>query len=368
MKRFLIALMAATMVAMPVAVVHADTFTAAEQALAAKLVYEVPATQKAMRDYVVRIMVWLNTIPSVANVVTNATGNAAAADYFISSAGANKTVKSSGVLVANVPTMSANGGAGNLVYTAAGTKALGDASIAAANVVTSTAGGILDGNLAVWNGATKSLKDGGVPAVTAYVSGAAPTVQAIGAMAPGVTHVGDGTCAVTGTPKRTGLLRAEVTTAGDSDGSVGKFKWSFQGEALSGALDIKSAGAGGTALGTTGLTLACANGTPGASFPIGDFYNATATSTVTINKMAGIITVDWITPGNGGLDSLTLTNSNITANTVPVFGAVSKGTTTTAPLYILGWTAGPGSLVLNLSQGDATLDGTVLIPFILANP
>ena len=62
MKRIMLAILAATMVAMPIATVHADTFTSAELANAAKVIFEVPATNKAMHDYIPRIMTWLNTI------------------------------------------------------------------------------------------------------------------------------------------------------------------------------------------------------------------------------------------------------------------------------------------------------------------
>lgn len=64
MKRFILAILAAIMVAAPVATASADTFTAAELSKAQTLVYEVPATQKAMRSYVARIMAWLNALPA----------------------------------------------------------------------------------------------------------------------------------------------------------------------------------------------------------------------------------------------------------------------------------------------------------------
>ncbi len=81
MKRFLIALMATMVVAAPVATASADTFTAAELSKAQTLVYEVPATQKAMRDYVYRMMTWLNALPatyaSLANLAATTVGKGA---------------------------------------------------------------------------------------------------------------------------------------------------------------------------------------------------------------------------------------------------------------------------------------------------
>jgi len=71
MKRFILAILAAIMVAAPVATASADTFTAAELSKAKSLVYEVPATQKAMRDYVYRMMTWLNALPATYASLTN---------------------------------------------------------------------------------------------------------------------------------------------------------------------------------------------------------------------------------------------------------------------------------------------------------
>lgn len=75
---------------------------------------------------------------------------------------------------ANIPSMAANGTAGNLVYTAAGDKALGDASVVAANVVTQAANAAGAGTIPSYAGASKVLQDSTVPIANV------PTMGAVG--------------------------------------------------------------------------------------------------------------------------------------------------------------------------------------------
>lgn len=65
MKRLTLILVAAVALLTFAIPATADTFTAAEQASAAKFIYESPPTQRAMQGFVPRIMAWLNDLKAV---------------------------------------------------------------------------------------------------------------------------------------------------------------------------------------------------------------------------------------------------------------------------------------------------------------
>ncbi len=95
---------------------------------------------------------------SNADLASKANKTAAALGQIATLSAAGDLV-ASGTLLADVPTMAANGGVGTLVGTAAASKALSNSGVVIANVVTQVADAAGAGTVPIYAGATKVLQD-----------------------------------------------------------------------------------------------------------------------------------------------------------------------------------------------------------------
>lgn len=284
-----------------------------------------------------------------ADAVTNATGAASGADIMISSAGATKAVKSSGVAVANIPTMAANGGVGEFVYTAAADKALAksgytSASFEAAGAVTTHEGGTLHAKASV---STTGLQSAAV-----------------------ATKTGDGdmTSTKTGTPKRTGNFEVEITTGGELGAS--KFRWRCSRIAANAWQD--NTGVGYTtdasvslttdAAVDTGVTVQFTAGDPGDDHDLGDKWTFIVTHEATIDgKHAVRVTFDLITAPSE-MDDIVLNHTGITSASVVIPRQYAQaGTATNGDMEFSMSTEAAGKTTLRYENVDvAAVNGTFI--------
>lgn len=447
-KTWFLALVVAALCCGPVltpAPAAADTFTAAELGLAAKLLYEVPQTQKAMQSYVARIMTWLNSLPatyaSLANLAATTVGKGAsligiydvatkitattvegalaeiAADNWVTSARIAAGAVTFGDMSTNACTMgqvpAINAGA---TAWECSTPTTGD--ITAVNVATN--GGIegggssgavtvgllttcMDNQILKWDtvgsawgceadqdttyavmvgdtgtggtaglvpapaagdaAAGKYLKADGV--WTAPPSGlatytATTTSTIIGAVsvarvAPGTST---GTITITGSSKRTGDLKVEITTAGEADGGVCKWKYQFGSEALSAEADCTAAP---IAIGTTGLSASFTNGAP-LSFEDGDVFSSAITWETSLDGFdCGLITVPAMnTPGTPITSETVLVHwdaTRVASAAVPVISSVHSAASGMLLTDTKATAAGEARFgVVNFSGSDWTDD------------
>lgn len=98
---------------------------------------------------------------------------------------------------------------------------------------------------------------------------------------------------------------------------------------------------------------------------IGD--NSTGVSTsgaATVNHTGGMITTEALSTAAGADYSFTLTNNNITPNSV-VLLSVGNGTNTTVPYYAHSVVPAAGSVTFKIRNAHATvaLNGTLIIGF-----
>lgn len=93
---------------------------------------------------------------------------------------------------------------------------------------------------------------------------------------------------------------------------------------------------------------------------------ATATAgAATLNTLGGVVTSEALTTAAGANYTLTLTNSNCTATSVPQVALGSK-TNTVTPLQVVSVAGGAGQCVVVVRNGGSIpLNGTILIAFHL---
>ena len=102
-----------------------------------------------------------------------------------------------------------------------------------------------------------------------------------------------------------------------------------------------------------------------------DMVAGTATSTAgaaTVNAQSGIITTESLTTLGGATYTMTLTNSEITANSI-VYATIGKGTATTGSPVVSYITAGAGTAVILVTNASSSvaLNGTIKIGFTAFN-
>lgn len=92
---------------------------------------------------------------------------------------------------------------------------------------------------------------------------------------------------------------------------------------------------------------------------------AATAGAATLNKTSGLITSESITTAAGSDYTLTLTNSDITANSI-VFASVQPGTSTTGEPAITSVDPSASSLVIKVRNIHATaaFNGTIIIAFV----
>lgn len=98
---------------------------------------------------------------------------------------------------------------------------------------------------------------------------------------------------------------------------------------------------------------------------------ATASSgAATLNKKAGTITTEALTTAQNALYTLTLTNSEVAADSI-VMASVTDGTNTQGTPMVVRVTPSAGSLVITVANKHASsqaLNGTLKINYLVVDP
>lgn len=191
------------------------------------------------------------------------------------------------------------------------------------------------GGSETWWGLLAAKGDAGAPG--AIPKGSVSTVGLQGAVTPGGSNTGIGsmTATKTGTPKRTGTMRIEITTAGDV--GAAKFKWRRNGGAwqtnseagyTTGA-SVSLTQDDAVNIGATTQFLAGVG--EGNDFEVGDTFDFDVTHEATVDGLNAIkATFDLITPPGEG-DQIILNHSGVTDASVvhfdrePTYGTRTKG-------------------------------------------
>lgn len=88
----------------------------------------------------------------------------------------------------------------------------------------------------------------------------------------------------------------------------------------------------------------------------------------TVNKSAGVITTEALTTAAAGTQALVITNSHVTANSIPIV-TICGGTSTTGSCEVKAVpTAGTLTITLTNRHASAAFNGTFKLSFLIMNP
>lgn len=91
---------------------------------------------------------------------------------------------------------------------------------------------------------------------------------------------------------------------------------------------------------------------------------------VTLNAKAGHVTSESLTTALNAIYTLTITNSEVSANSL-VFASVANGTNTKGTPMVIRTQPSAGSLVVTVQNKHASseaFDGTIVVSFLIVDP